>query len=189
MVSVLTLRRTPRRRVGVAATLVSIESVVALALAHLAAGGALPSAWWLAAFGAPVYGASRLVLRRRASIRVVLPVLVAMQVLGHAWLVALATSGAVHDGHAGHLHESGPFLGLSPAMLAGHLAAAAVTGAMWALRRRAVDVLLQWAEPARVPVVPRVRRGAHGVVAGLVSQSHLTAWSSRGPPLGASAIA
>ena len=166
--------------------LVSIESVVALALAHLAAGGDVPSGWWLAAFGVPVYAASRLVLRQRARIRVVLPVLVALQVLGHAWLVALAAGGAQH---AGHLDESGPFLGLSPAMLAGHLAAAAVTGAMWALRRRAVDVLLQWAEPARVPVVPRVCRGAHGVVVGLVSQSHLTAWSSRGPPLGATAIA
>lgn len=181
-----TLRRKPRSRVGVAATLVSVESMVALVLAHLAAGGAVPDGWWLVAFGVPVYAASRLVLRRRASIRVILPALVAAQVLGHAWLVALTAAGG---GHAGHVHEPGPVLGLSPAMLAGHLAAAAVTGVMWTLRRRAVDLVWHWAEPDRLPVAVRPRIRAHHRAVALLTQRHGATSAPRGPPVMSAAIA
>jgi hypothetical protein len=86
------------------------------------------------------------VLRRRVSIRLALPALLAAQVLGHAWLVALTLST-----HVAHGHGTDTFLGLTPQMLAAHAAAAAVTGLVWRLRRRAVAVLLQWQDPGRLP--------------------------------------
>lgn len=173
----LTVRRAPRSRVAVPATIGSLESVAALAIAHVAAGGEVPSGWWLVAFGALVYVASTVVLRRRASIRVVLPVLVAAQVLGHAWLVAL-TPGV----HATHAHDAGGFLGLSPAMLAAHAVAAVATGVMWALRRRAVVVLLRWSDLDRLPA-PSLRTGAvRDLVATLTPRRFLAIAPTRGPP-------
>lgn len=181
---VLTVRRTPRTRVRVPATLGSLESVAALALAHTAAGGEVPAGWWLVAFGVLVYAASGLVLRRRAGIRVVLPVLLAAQVLGHAWLVALSPMA-----HGGHAHAGGVLLGLTPSMLAAHAVAAAVTGAMWALRRRAVDVLLGWSDPGAVLLpearTPRVRAGS--TVPALLL--HVATAPTRGPPAQPFAIA
>ncbi|MBM7519366.1 hypothetical protein [Nocardioides nitrophenolicus] len=180
----LTVRRTPRARVRLSATLGSLESVTALVVAHLAAGGELPSAWWLAGFAVLVYAASGVVLRERAGIRVVLPALLAAQVLGHAWLVALAPHA-----HPGHEHAASAFLGLTPAMLGAHLLAATVTGAMWVLRRRAVEVLLRWTEPGVVPV-PAVR-GAAGPDPrpARTPREHRALAPTRGPPAGSLAIA
>lgn len=142
----LTVRRVPRNRVALPSALSSLETVVALALAHVAAGGEVPDIAWLTAFGVLVYGAGLAVLRRRASIRLALPALLSAQVLGHAWLVAL-TPGT----HASHGHGTDTFLGLTPSMVAAHVMAAAVTGVVWALRRRAVAVLLRWQDPGRLP--------------------------------------
>lgn len=155
MVPVLTVRRAPRSSVAVPATLGSIESVTALVLAHVAAGGEVPQPLWLAAFAGLAYAAGRPVLRRRVGIRVVLPLLVAAQVLGHAWLVALSPGM-----HAGHAHDTGGLLGLTPAMLLAHAVAGVVTGLMWALRRRAVDVLLAWSDLAPAPLPTRQAVGA-----------------------------
>ena len=152
MVPVLTVRRAPRSSVAVPATLGSIESVTALVLAHVAAGGEVPQPWWLGAFALLAYAAGRPVLRRRAGIRVVLPLLVAAQVLGHAWLVALPPGM-----HAGHAHDTGGVLGLTPAMLGAHAVAGVVTGVMWALRRRASDLLLAWSDLALAPLPERPR--------------------------------
>lgn len=180
----LTVRRAPRSRVRLSATLGSLESLTALVLAHLAAGGELPSVGWLAAFAVLVYGASSVVLRERAGIRVVLPALLAAQVLGHAWLVALAP-----ELHPGHEHATAAVLGLTPAMVGAHLLAAAVTGAMWVLRRRAVEVLLRWTDPGVVPLpsarplrstAPRRARAA---------REHRALAPTRGPPAGTLAIA
>lgn len=179
----LTVRRTPRSRVAVPATIGSLESVAALALAHVAAGGEVPSGWWLAAFGALVYVASTVVLRRRASIRVVLPVLVVAQVLGHAWLVAL-TPGA----HATHAHDAGGFLGLSPGMLVAHAVAAVATGVMWAARRRAVVVLLRWSDLDRLPAPSSRTVPVSDLVAALTPRRFLAIAPTRGPP-SAAAIA
>ncbi len=178
MVAVLTVRRAPRRRVAVPALLGSLESVVALVLAHVAAGGEVPAAWWLVAFGALVHAAGSLVLRRRASVRLVLPLVLAGQVLGHAWLVTLSPGV-----HAGHGHEPAALLGLTPAMLGAHLVAAAVTGAMWVLRRRAVEVLLHWAVPGIVPT-PAPRR-VHPVQPVRVrsARDHRALAPTRGPPV------
>lgn len=180
----LTVRRAPRSRVRLAATLGSLESVTALVLAHVAAGGDAPAAWWLAAFAVLVYGAGTVVLRERAGIRVVLPALLAAQVLGHAWLVTLAP-----DAHPGHEHAAAAFLGLTPAMLGAHLLAAAVTGAMWVLRRRAVEVLLRWTDAGVVPL-PVVRRGATPAPRRCRSaREHRALAPTRGPPAGTLAIA
>ncbi|KRB77113.1 hypothetical protein ASE01_10200 [Nocardioides sp. Root190] len=180
----LTVRRTPRARVRVPATLGSLESVAALALAHLAAGGTAPAPWWLAVFGVLVYAASGFVLRRRAGIRTVLPVLVAAQVLGHAWLVALSPAA-----HGGHAHGEGIVLGLTPSMLVAHAVAAAVTGTMWALRRRAVDVLLGWSDPGALPLPqPRTTR-VHGRNSRPALLLHVVTAPTRGPPVRAFAIA
>lgn len=141
---VLIVRRVPRKGTRVAAALTTIESVTALVVAHTAAGGELPGLGWLLPAAALVYGASTLVFSRRGSIRVVLPALIAAQLLMHAWLVTL--SGTEHAAHAG------PLLGMTGPMLAAHLAAGTATALAWALRRRAVDVLTSWADPGPLPV-------------------------------------
>lgn len=157
--------------------LVALESVAALALAHLAAGGEGLDPWWLAAFGVLVYAASGVVLRGRAGIRVVLPALLAVQVLGHAWLVALSPGT-----HLGHGHATVGLLGLTPSMLAAHVVAAAVTGVMWALRRRAVDVLLRWADQGRPPLPAGGSRRLAATAAPVAHRWHVGTAPTRGPP-------
>lgn len=143
---VLTVRRVPPRRgARSSAALTTAESVTALVLAHTAAGGDLPGLAWLLPAAAAAYGASSLVFSRRASVRVVLPVLIALQLFAHAWLVTLTAGG--HAAHPGEL------LGLSGPMLAAHLAAGAVTAAAWLLRRRAVDVVVACLDGAEAPAV------------------------------------
>lgn len=166
------------------ATLGSLESVAALALAHVAAGGEVPQPLWLAAFGALVYAAGLPVLRRRAGIALVLPALVVAQVVGHAWLVALAPAG-----HAGHGHDGGMLLGLTPAMLAAHGAAALVTGVMWAVRRRVVEVLVRWADPGLVPVPAAPRSPVLPVVVQASGRLLAGVAPTRGPPARALATA
>lgn len=177
----LTLRRLPRARVAVPAAIGSLESVAALALAHIAAGGTSPDPVWLLAFGVLGYAASVVVLRERASIRVVLPVLAAGQVFGHAWLVALAPG--VHAAHATHAHDAGAFLGLSPAMLGAHAVAAVVTATMWVLRRRAVEVVLCWAEPLAPALVELRRTASSGWLAAPMLQHLRSVAPIRGPPV------
>lgn len=159
------------------AALGSLESVAALALAHVAAGGEVPQPFWLAAFGALVYAASLPVLRRRAGIGLVLPALVVAQVLGHAWLVALAPAG-----HTGHSHDGGMLLGLTPSMLAAHAAAALVTGVMWAVRRRVVEVLVHWTDPGLLPVPAAPRSRVLPVVVRASSRLLVSVTPTRGPP-------
>ncbi len=158
------------------ATLGSLESVTALVLAHTIAGGAVPSLWWLTAFAALVYAAGGLVLRGRARIRVVLPALVVAQLLGHAWLVTLAP-----EAH-GHGHAMPALLGLAPGMLAAHLVAAAATGTMWVLRRRAVEVLLRWTDPGVVPPPVGRRAPATASARPRTAQHERTLAPTRGPP-------
>lgn len=184
MVPVLTVRRAPRTSVALPATLGSIESVTALVLAHVAAGGEVPQPLWLAAFASLAYVAGRPVLRRRAGIRVVLPLLVAAQVLGHAWLVALSPGM-----HAGHTHDGGGLLGLSPAMLGAHAVAGVVTGVMWALRRRAAQVLLAWSDLGLAPLPERTRTRGHARRVVPHARPRITIAPVRGPPVGLPATA
>ncbi len=172
---VLILREVPRSGVRLSAGLTAAETTTALALAHTAAGGTLPSAGWVIAVAATVYGASLLVLRGRLPVRVVLPALVGCQVLLHAWL-AILTSGT-------HPHGPGSdaLLGLTWPMLLAHVAAGLVAATAWVLRRRAVDVLLGWSA-APTPDIPHRGRVAPRRIAPRPQRHYLAAGPTRGPP-------
>jgi hypothetical protein len=173
---VLILRRVPRSGARLSAGLTAAETTAALAIAHTAAGGTLPSAGWLLTIATTAYGASLLVLRDRLPVRVVLPALVGVQVLLHAWLVTLTSGTGAHPHGAGS-----DLLGLSWPMLLAHVGAGLVAAAAWVLRRRAVEVLLGWSDtPASVVV--DVRRTAARWVAPLLEPVHLAARPTRGPP-------
>lgn len=115
------------------------ETTVAFGIAHTAAGGEPPLPGWLLVVAVTAYWAGSLVLRDRTPIRVVLPALVAVQMLLHAWLVTLSGHAVTHGG--AHDAGSGVVLGLTWQMLLAHLAAGAVAALAWALRRKAVSVL------------------------------------------------
>jgi len=174
---VLILREVPRAGVRLAAGLAAAETTTALAIAHTAAGGMLPSASWLLIVAATAYGAGLLVLRGRAPVRVVLPALIGLQVILHAWLVALTEVGGLHT----HGSGSDALLGLSWPMLLAHLGAGLVAGAAWVLRRRAVDVLLGWSDTPS-PAVPFKAQLVAGAVRPRVGSRHDGAAPARGPP-------
>lgn len=174
----LIVRRVPVRGVRMSAALAALETVVALALAHTAAGGELPDPLWLALAGVPAYAAGLLVLRRRATIGSVLPALVGLQLVLHGWLVTLA-------GPTGHDHGTAPevVLGLTGPMIAAHLVAAAVTAAAWHLRRRAAEVLIGWSDRG-VLVAPVVgRRPVRSPYVVGAGRRIAIALPTRGPPV------
>jgi hypothetical protein len=175
---VLILREVPRAGVRLSAGVTAAETTAALGIAHTAAGGVLPSAGWLLAIAAIVYGASLLVLRGRAPVRVMVPVLVALQVLLHAWLVALT------EGTGAHQHASGSeaLLGLTWPMLLAHLAAGLVAALAWVLRRRAVDVLLDWVDSATPGIPHRTRITARRHPRPAPAGRSVVALPTRGPP-------
>lgn len=177
-------RTVPRGGSKVGAGLTAAETTTALAIAHTAAGGELPSGGWLLAVAATVYGAGTIVLRGRAPLRVAVPTLVGAQVLLHAWLVALTVE---HAGHSAH-ETAGGVLGLSWPMLAAHLLAGAVAALALALRRRAIAVLLSWRRQPHLAVPLRTVRlveAPRAHVARLLADVAPT----RGPPVAAHATA
>lgn len=173
----LILREVPRSGVRLSAGLTAAETTAALALAHTAAGGTLPSAGWLMAIAATVYGASLLALRGRLPIRVVLPALIGSQVLLHAWLVTVTSGTGLHP----HGPGSDPLLGLTWPMLLAHVAAGLVAATAWVLRRRAVDVLLGWSDTP-TPDIPYRGRVAARRIAPRLQRHHLATSPTRGPP-------
>ena len=118
----------------------SAEIVVAFCVAHLAAGGQLPTPQWLLAAGGSVFLASWLVIRRRFRLRWMVPVLTVAQLWLHLTASA-ATAAAASPGHAGHAHLHGEQPVLTWSMLAAHVVAAGVTALIWAFRRRLWRVL------------------------------------------------
>lgn len=130
------LRSVALRRSAVA----SAEIVVAFCVAHLAAGGQLPTPQWLLAAGGSVFLASWLVIRRRFRLRWMVPVLTVAQLWLHLTASA-ATAAAASPGHAGHAHLHGEQPVMTWSMLAAHLVAAGVTALIWAFRRRLWRVL------------------------------------------------
>lgn len=184
MGQVLILREVPRSGVRLSAGLAAAETTAALALAHTAAGGVLPSTGWLLTIAATVYAASLVVLRGRLPVRVALPALLGTQVLLHAWLVTLTSGTGAHP-HGGGSHG---LLGLDWPMLLAHLAAGLVAAAAWVLRRRAVDVLLGWSDRPTPHVSHRGRLRTKGAIA-RPRQHHLASHRKRGPPWPAAAAA
>lgn len=173
----LILREVPRPGVRLSAGLAAAETTAALGIAHTAAGGALPSTGWLLAIAVTAYGASLLVLRGRVPVRVATPALVGLQVVLHAWLVAITAGTGVHP----HGSASDPLLGLTWPMLLAHLAAGVVAAVAWVLRRRAVDVLLGWSDTPGPEIPHRARVAARAVRPAAPGRSARTL-PTRGPP-------
>lgn len=173
----LILREVPRGWVRLSAGATAAETTAALGVAHTAAGGVLPSGGWLLAIAATAYGASLLVLRGRVPVRVMVPVLVGLQVLLHAWLVALTA------GTGAHPHGSGAdaLMGLTWPMLLAHVAAGLVAALAWVLRRRAIDVLLGWSDTATPGIAHRTRVTARRSRPTPAGRS-VVALPTRGPP-------
>ncbi len=181
----LTVRVLPRQgatlRAGFATALVMSASVGA----HTWAGGSTPGLAWVSVSALLLFVSGLAVLRGRLSAGVVLPALTLGQFLVHGWLSALAPAGqeltgahGVGAGHAGHAP-----LDLGWQMVLAHLAAAALTGLVWHLQRRAVELLVSW---SRTPRLPALRRLARPVLTSyvVVSVSLVTA-PLRGPPVAA----
>jgi hypothetical protein len=95
-----------------------------------------------------VFGAGTLALRGRLPLRALVPALTVTQFLLHCWMAVLAP--APPGAHAMH----GPHLQLTWQMVLAHAVGAVATALVWELRRRAVEVVLTWAEAGLVPVPP-----------------------------------
>ena len=139
------IRVLPRRWATLRAALATLEIMTVLVAAHTWAGGELPTVGWLAATAGLVFVASNVVLRRRVPLWATVPALTVTQLLLHSWLVVLAPAP-----HSGHVHGSA--LELTWQMVLAHVAGALATALVWELRRRAVEVVLTWAEAGLVPV-------------------------------------
>ncbi|MFB9313512.1 hypothetical protein [Nocardioides plantarum] len=181
----LTVRVLPREGVTLRAAAATVEVTAALAVGHLWAGGSLPSVPWLLVMASVVFGTGLLVLRGRVRPLVAVPVLVAAQLLLHAWLTALSTpmDGAGHLAHA-HLsdgHHAHALL--DPTMLVVHVAGGLLTALLWELRARAGEVVVTWTR-SPLPPLPALRPVAAPVPLprALSSRFVVAAAPRRGPP-------
>jgi hypothetical protein len=173
MGAVLSLQVLPRRGAVLRAALSTLEIMTVLVAAHAWASGDLPSPGWMAGSAALVFAGGTVVLRRRVPLRVMVPALVAAQLLLHCWMVVLApTSGHAHGTH----------LDLTWQMVLAHGVGGLVTALVWELRRRAVEVVLGWAEPGLLPV-PLLRPAAVPSPRVLPLRRPLVVVPLRGPPV------
>lgn len=186
----LTVRLLPRRGTAVRSALAAIESTTVLVAGHTAAGGMLPSLPWIALMGAAVFVAGLPVLAGRVRLRWAVPVLVALQLVLHAWLTVLAPMPEMAaSGAMAHAHGASWGALLAPEMLLVHVAGALVAALLWELRAHAVGVIVTWARP-ELPPLPGGPRTATRTpylpwtVAALVT---LTA-PRRGPPVSAGLV-
>lgn len=183
---VLTVRVLPREGVTLRAASATVEVTTTLAVGHRLAGGSLPSVPWLVVMAAAVLGAGLLVLQGRVRPLVAVPLLVATQLLLHAWLTALTTGASGHPGgeamgamtQSGHAHAL-----LDPSMLAVHVVGGVLTAVLWELRARVGEVVVTWTRQA-LPPLPAVRRVVAPVVApsALAGRFVVASTPRRGPP-------
>jgi hypothetical protein len=176
MAAVLSLQVLPRRGVILRAALATVEIMTLLVAAHTWAGGTLPEPGWMAGAAALVFGGGLVVLRGRVSLRVMVPALVAAQLLLHCWMVVLAPAPAMEHAH-------GPHLELTWQMVLAHVVGGLGTALVWELRRRAVEVVLNWTEPGLLPV-PMLRRSFAPLAPVLPLRRPLVVVPLRGPPVG-----
>jgi hypothetical protein len=177
MCLVLLVQVLPRRGVLLRATLATVEIMTLLVAAHTWAGGELPSTGWMMATAALVLVASAIVLRGRLPLRAMVPALVGAQILLHCWMVVLGPT-------SGHVH--GPHLELPWQMVLAHVVGGVGTALVWELRRRAVEVVLTWAEVGVLPV-PTLRRTVTRRAPVLPLRRPLVVVPLRGPPVGLAA--
>lgn len=132
--------------------LATLEIITGAALAHLAAGGTLPSAGWLAAAALAVFGTGVVVLQRRVGL------------LGGAVMAGLSQLG-LHEVFAAfsaapaaeHHHALGTSLGAeSGSMLLAHTCAAVLSVVVWVLHRRALAVAVRSLPMPRIVVAGRL---------------------------------
>jgi hypothetical protein len=157
--------------------LAMLEIMTGAALAHLAAGGALPSAGWLAAAGLAVFGAGVVVLQRRVGL-LAGAVLAGLSQLGlHEVFVAVAAAPG-----AEHQHAVGTSLGSADgvAMLLAHACAAVLSVVVWVLHRRTLAVAVRSLRMPRVAVAGRLLAEAAQFVPRPALWAHVS--PRRGPP-------
>lgn len=161
--------------------LATLEIMTGAALAHLAAGGELPSAGWLAAAALAVFGVGIVVLQRRIGL------------LGGAVLAGLSQLGLheVFEAYAaapatGHQHLTTSSLGSADgaAMLVAHACAAVLSVLVWALHRRAFAVAVRSLPIPRAVPVGRLLAEVRQFVPRPALWAHVS--PRRGPPRPAS---
>lgn len=159
----------PTRGSAWLSVLATLEIITGAALAHLAAGGAVPSVGWLVAAALAVFAAGLVVLQRRVGL------------LGGAVAAGLTQLGlhevfaALAEPTMAHHHAAD-----GSAMALAHAAAAVLAVLVWTLHRRAFGVVcrrLGAARPARLTRHP-------ALVARAVPRPALWAYARprRGPP-------
>jgi hypothetical protein len=157
--------------------LATLEIMTGAALAHLAAGGALPSAGWLAAAALAVFGAGVVVLQRRVGL-LTGAVLAGLSQLGlHEVFAAFsAAPGAEHH------HAVATSLGSADgaAMLLAHACAAVLSVVVWVLHRRAFAVAVRSLPIPRVAVAGRLLAESTQFVLRPALWAHVS--PRRGPP-------
>ena len=158
---------------GARVALVAAEVWLLTTVAHAAAGGELPSLPWLLGLGALVVLATAWVLRSRVTPWLVAGGLAVAQLGLHVALDAMSAGSAPHagmamGGHAHHDHtamadaapagllDPGLLDSVSTRMVLAHVLSALLTGFVWWLRRRVVEIVLHLGRPA----VADVRRHA-----------------------------
>lgn len=157
--------------------LATLEIMTGAVLAHLAAGGALPSAGWLAAAALAVFGAGVVVMQRRVGI-LAGAVLAGLSQLGlHEVFAAFAAAPGTE-----HHHSVGTSLGSADgaAMLLAHTCAAVLSVVVWVLHRRALAVAVRSLPVPRVAPVGRLLAEAAQFVPRPVLWADVS--PRRGPP-------
>ncbi|MFJ9389383.1 cell division protein FtsQ [Nocardioides sp. NPDC101246] len=157
--------------------LATLEIMTGAALAHLAAGGALPSAGWLAAAALAVFGTGVVVLQRRVGL-LTGAVLAGLSQLGlHEVFAAFAAAPGTE-----HHHAVGSSLGSADgaAMLLAHACAAVLSVVVWVLHRRALAVAIRSLPIPRIAPAGRLLAEARQFVPRPALWAHVS--PRRGPP-------
>ncbi|MBC7278126.1 MAG: cell division protein FtsQ [Nocardioides sp.] len=127
--------------------LATLQIMSGAGLAHVAAGGALPSAGWLAAAALAVFGMGIVVLQRRVGLLAGTLAAGLSQLGLHEVFAAFAAApGAQHQHAVGAADGSGP-------MLLAHACAAVLSVIVWGLHRRALAVVVRRLPIPRLAVV------------------------------------
>lgn len=168
----------------------TLEITTAASVAHVLAGGTLPGAGFLFAFGVIVFACCAATIGRFLSVGVVVPVVLLAQVGLHA---ALDSAPLAHHGAGHQMPPSEGMLGslsLTPLMFWAHLITAVVTAILLLLQERAVDAVAAiWRSVAVVPAELPSRRSVPATTswAGVRRSRLLRLSPRRGPPLWATA--